>query len=112
MRNRKNEKAKMIADKILADLPKIIDKLPEKSKEVLSIIIRNSGYIKSNLLKDYDDEIRYWWNNDPPESAQGLLRLYGLMAVGKMPHGSKIFKTAFIPKEIREEIERLKLFQL
>ncbi|MBI4981130.1 hypothetical protein HZC30_06265 [Candidatus Woesearchaeota archaeon] len=102
---RKNEKVKNIADKLVADLPVIISRLPEKSKEALKFILQNGGYVKYNLLKDYDDEISWWWNNHPPKSTIGLLRLYGLIVVGKMPQGTKLFKTALIPKDINEELK-------
>ena len=102
---RKNEKVKNIADKLVADLSVIISRLPEKSKEALDFILKNDGYVKYSLLKEYDNEISWWWNNHPPKSTIGLLRLYGLIVVGKMPQGTKLFKTALIPKDINEELE-------
>ena len=109
---RKNEKAKDIAEKLATDLPTIINELPEKSKEALTFILKSGGFIKYSLLKDYDDEISWWWNDHPPKSAIGLLRLYGLIIVGKMPQGTKLFKTAIVPKDVKEGIERLDLLKL
>lgn len=104
---RKNEKAKDIAGKIMMNFPKIINDLPEKSKEALTFTLKNGGFVKYSLLKDYDDKITWWWNNSPPKSTIGLLRLYGLLIVGKMPQGSKLYKVALIPKEIQTELQKI-----
>ncbi len=104
---RKNEKAKNIAGKLMMNFPKVINDLPEKSKEALIFILKNGGFVKYNLLKDYDDEITWWWNNSPPESTIGLLRLHGLLIVGKMPQGSKLYKVALIPKDIQIELQKI-----
>ncbi|HIH10859.1 TPA: hypothetical protein HA241_01590 [Candidatus Woesearchaeota archaeon] len=101
---RKNDKARDIAEKIVTDLPAIINKLPDKSKEALKFILQNGGSVKYSLLKDYDDEISWWWNNHPPKSTIGSLRLHGLVVVGKMPRGTKLYKTALIPRELQEKI--------
>lgn len=101
---RKNDKARDIAEKLITDLSEIINRLPEKSKEVITVILKNGGSVKYSMLKDYDDEISWWWNNHPPKSTIGLLRLYGLIVVGKMPQGSKLYKVAMIPKDLQEKI--------
>jgi len=108
---RKNEKVKDIAGKLLAELPSFIDMLPEKAKEALALIMKNGGNIRYNLLNEYGDETPLWWNNQQPESTIGLLRLHGLIVVGKMPQGAKLFKTALIPKDVKEEMERLSLLK-
>jgi len=102
---RKNDKARDISEKIVTDISNIISRLPDKSKEALKFILQNGGLVKYNLLKDYDDEISWWWNNHPPKSTIGLLRLYGLIVVGKMPQGTKLYKTALIPRELRERLK-------
>src|SRR3989338_6179979 len=104
---RKNEKVKNIADKLVADLSVIIRRLPEKQKKALAFILKNNGYVKYSLLKEYDGKISWWWNNHPQKSTIGLLRLYGLIVVGKMPQGTKLFKTALIPKDINEKIKAI-----
>ena len=104
---RKNDKARDIAEKLMAGLPVIINKLPDKSKEALNFILQNGGSVKYSLLKEYDDEISWWWNNHPPKSTLGLLRLYGLIVVGKMPQSTKLYKTALIPRELQEKIKAI-----
>ena len=101
---RKSEKVKDIVDKLVTNLSTIISKLSKKSKEALTFILNNGCFVKYSLLKDYDDDISWWWNNHPKKSTIGLLRLYGLIVVGKMPQGTKLYKTALIPKELQEKI--------
>ena len=109
---RKNEKAKCITDKLMGNINAIINKLPEKSKEALALILKNGGFVKYSLLQKYDNEMTWWWNSHPPKSTIGLLRLHGLIVVGKMPQGAKTFKTVLIPKDIKEEIEKQDCFKM
>ena len=106
-RGKKNEKVREIANKVVTDLPSIIHKIPEKSREALTLVLKNDGYVKYNALKEYADEMPWWWNNTPPTSTIGILRLYGLIIIGKMPHGTKLYKTAIIPNDIKEELQKL-----
>ena len=101
---RKNDKVKEISEKIVNDMSRIINRLSDKSQEALTFILQNDGSVKYTMLKEYDDEITWWWNNHPPKSTLGLLRLYGLVVVGKMPQGSKLYKVAMIPKDLQEKI--------
>ncbi|MFH1711123.1 MAG: hypothetical protein ABH840_02315 [Nanoarchaeota archaeon] len=71
---RKNEKVKDIANELKDNIPNLIQNLPEKSREVLKLIVQNGGYVRYGLLKEYSDEIPLWWNNHPPESDIGILR--------------------------------------
>ena len=104
---RKNEKARDIVQKLITDLAEIISRLPDQSKEVLRFILHNGGFVKYSLLKEYDDEISWWWNNHPPQSTIGLLRLHGLVVVGKMFQGSKRYKVAVIPHELQEKVKSI-----
>ena len=108
-RARKNIKAKEIADKIQNNLSSILESLPEKSKEALKFILKNDSFVKYNKLKNYEDEISFWWSEHPPESTIGILRLHGLLVVGKMPMNGKLFKVALIPHEIRDKLKELLL---
>lgn len=102
---RKNDKARDISEKIMNGLSDIVSQLPDKSKEALHLILKNGGFVKYNLLNEYNDEISWWWSNHPPKSTIGSLRLYGLVVIGKMPQGNKLYKTALIPKELREKLK-------
>ncbi len=101
----KKEKIRGIENKIVNDLPQIVLKLPEKSKEVLAFCIKQGGVVKYGQLKDYDDDMDFFWKEEKPVSTIGMLRQKGLMVVGKMVFGDRQFKVAFIPVEIREGLK-------
>lgn len=109
----KKEKVLAIVNKILNDLPQIVSQLPETSKEILIYCLKNDGIAKYNLiLKKFnsDDDTDFFWEKDFT-SPLGILRQKGLVIVGKMMFGSKQFKVAFIPFEIREKLKYVLLPQ-
>lgn len=101
----KKEKIQGIENKIINDLPQIVLKLPEKSKEALAFCIKQGGVVKYGQLKEYDDDMDLFWKEEKPVSTIGMLRQKGLMVVGKMVFGDRQFKVAFIPVEIREGLK-------
>ncbi len=101
----KKDKIQRIEDKIVNDLPQIVLKLPEKSKEALAFCINQGGVVKYGQLKDYDDDMDFFWKEEKPVSTIGMLRQKGLMVVGKMVFGDRQFRVAFIPVEIREGLK-------
>jgi len=107
IKGKKSIKAEMIASKIQEELQSILNSIPEESKKALKIVLNNGGVVKYNKLQDYDDEITFWWSEKPPNSTIGLLRLKGLLAVGKMPMSGKMYNIAIIPDDIRKELKNL-----
>ncbi|HJH32127.1 MAG TPA: hypothetical protein C5S50_08135 [Methanosarcinaceae archaeon] len=103
----KKDKVRRIDDKIVNDLPPIILKLPEKSKEALALCVEQGGVVKYGKLKNYDDDMDFFWEGEKTVSTIGMLRQKGLMVVGKMVFGDRKFKVAYIPVEIREELKSL-----
>ena len=101
----KKEKIRAIENKIVNDLPGIIQKLPEKSRKALVFCIRQGGIVKYGQLKDYDDDMDFFWKEEKPVSTIGMLRQKGLMFVGKMAFGDRQFRVAFVPVEIREDLK-------
>ena len=101
----KNVKVKLIAAKLQNNM-EIISNLPQKSKDALKLILANKGFVQYGKLKGYDDDMTFWWNEDPPNSTIGILRLKGILAVGKMPNAGRMYKVALIPKEMRELIQK------
>lgn len=101
----KKEKIQQIENKIVNDLPQIVVKLPEKSKEALAFCIKNGGVVKYSRLKDYNDDMNFFWKDEKPMSTIGMLRQKGLMVVGRMIFGDRRFKVAFIPIEIRDSLK-------
>jgi hypothetical protein len=100
----KTEKVRAIENKIVNDLPQIVSKLPEKSKDALAFCIREGGFVKYGQLKDFDDDMDFFWKEGKILSTIGLLRQKGLLVVGKMVYGERQFKVAFIPVEIRDSL--------
>ncbi|MFC1719271.1 hypothetical protein ACFL6S_36820 [Candidatus Poribacteria bacterium] len=104
---RKNIKVKDIASKVSSDLASILESVPDKSREALKLVLDNGGYVRYGKLKGFDDEITFWWQDDPPTSTIGLLRLNALLAVGKMPTSGRMYKVALIPVDIRDDLQEL-----
>jgi hypothetical protein len=106
-KGKKNIKVKNIAAKVKSDLASIVDSLPKKSRNALKVVLDNDGFVKYNKLKDFDDEITFWWNENPPTSTIGVLRLNALLAVGRIPMAGRMYRSALIPSDIRSELQNL-----
>jgi len=82
-------------------------KLPERSIEALRLLFSRGWIVKYGVLaKRFSDEVSLWWNEEPPNSDIGLLRLHGLVVVGRMPSPTRLYKVAVVPVEARAQIER------
>src|SRR5207247_3458201 len=78
-------------------------KIPERSIEALRTLMENGFVMKYGALsRRFTAEVGFWWNDQPPESEIGLLRLHGLVAVGKMPMHGRLFRVALIPVDLRQ----------
>lgn len=106
-RGKKNEKVKDIASRVSSDLASILESIPVKSREALKLVLDSGGYVRYGKLKGYDDEITFWWNEDPPTSTIGLLRLNALLAVGRMPESGRMYKVALIPADVRDDLAEI-----
>ncbi len=103
---KKEERIPQIKNKMDGSFNEIIDKLPEECKYILKLIIKREGFVRYNLLNDYDDDMSYWWTSHPPKSEIGILRYNGLLTVGKLPLNGKMYKVALIPADIREKVKK------
>lgn len=106
-KEKKNTKVKLIADKLQYSMQEVIANLPQKSKEALHLILKNGGFLQYGKLKGYDDEISFYWNEVPPTSSIGILRLKGILAVGKMPMTGRMCKVVLIPKDIMGPLQKV-----
>lgn len=101
---KKNEKVNKIIATLVAPttLQDIIKTLPNTSLQVLKIVKQNDGVMRYNeLVKRYNgDDFSLWWKKNPPKTPIGILRIRGLLMVGKIPKGERLYKTAIIPKEL------------
>jgi hypothetical protein len=69
--------------------------------------LNRGGWVKyGELSRQFGDETRdgWWWDRNPPQSTIGQLRLRGLLFVGQAPIGSRHYKVAVIPNELREPL--------
>ncbi len=104
-KDKKSNKAKQIASTLHESIAGIMEKLPGESKEVLKLILDKGGYVKYGALKNYDDGMSFFWSEHPPQSAIGILRLHGLLTVGKLPMNGRMNRIALIPHDMREILD-------
>jgi tetratricopeptide (TPR) repeat protein len=105
-KGRKKEKVARIVSVLTSDrLSDIIEDLPEDSREALAFVMSKGGWFKYySLSRRYDAGMGFWWNDDPPCSPVGLLRLHGLLVVGRMRIKGRRYKVAMVPREVRERL--------
>jgi hypothetical protein len=105
----KKEKMDQIISRMTTELDKVIEKLSPKSREALKLVIDEGGWVKYNKLSsEYGEENdSYFWETEPPTSTVGVLRVHGLLFVGKAGIDGRNYKVAVVPKDIRKELEDL-----
>lgn len=107
-KGKKREKVKKIAGLLLSpELVNIVKKLPGDCREALELVLDRGGRVRyGELSRKYSSDIGYWWSDDKPSSVLGLLRVNGLLYVGRMYLKSRRYKVAFIPRELREDLRK------
>jgi len=103
----KKEKVREIEQRLTSNLPSVLQTLPKKAKDVLRFCIKNRGFVKYGLLKHYDDDFQFFWEEQPLSSTMGVLRQRGLLFIGRMWFGKRNYKVAFVPIELRDALENL-----
>jgi hypothetical protein len=105
----KKDKIDQIINRLTTELDKVLEKLPPKSTDALKLVMDEGGWVKYNKLsKEYGEENdSYFWETEPPTSTVGVLRVHGLLFVGKTGIGGRMYKVAVVPKDIRKELEGL-----
>jgi hypothetical protein len=104
---KKREKVGRVVSKLVEsgyarELLKDRRKIPERSLEALRRLVDNGFVAKyGTLSRRFTTEAGFWWNDQPPKSEIGLLRLHGLVVVGKMPMQGRLFRMILIPVELR-----------
>lgn len=94
------------------NLRKVWDSLPLPSREVISwIVLERGGSVKVQALSrryGADSDITWWWNEgQTPETPLGLLRLNGLVYVGRVRDGKRRVRIAAVPAELRKPLARI-----
>jgi hypothetical protein len=88
----------------VASLRSTIERLPSECRYALEYVLQQGGQVKyGELSRRFGDEIGdgWWWNEKPPHSTLGQLRLRGLLFVGRTPIAGRLYKVAIIPQELR-----------
>jgi hypothetical protein len=103
----KKDKIDQIISRLTTELDEVIMKLPPKSKEALKLVMDEGGWVKYNKLSsEYGEENNsYFWETEPPTSTVGVLRVHGLLFVGKAGIDGRMYKVAVVPKDIRKGLE-------
>lgn len=90
-------------------LRRIWRSLPLPSREMLGwLVAEKEGWVKiQQLSRRYgtDPDISWWWNEGQvPETPLGLLRLNGLVYVGRTREGKRRVRIASVPVDLREAL--------
>ena len=104
---KKRDKVKKLVTVLLSEhLQVVINTLPKDVLEALALVKQNDGMMKySELVKKCgDDDFGFLWEKNPPKTAIGILRIHGLLIVGRILKGERLYKTAIIPKEILQNL--------
>ncbi|MCD6290366.1 MAG: hypothetical protein J7M34_07675 [Anaerolineae bacterium] len=105
LRNRKAKTRALVAH--LTDPEKLkaaVHGLSTEAREALRMVMEAGGWMKVGpLYRRFGDcEGDGWfWEEEPPESVLGELRTRALLFIGKAPIGSRSYRVAVVPKELR-----------
>ncbi len=105
-------------EKLLVKLPqekslrRIWSHLPVSSRKMLAWLIQEKGGWATIRQVAYrfgqEAEIGWWWNEEQiPATPLGMLRLCGLVYVGKNPAGNRKVKIATVPAELRNPLKKI-----
>ncbi len=103
------EREKAVAEFLLFEgrLRQAIRSLPPKSREALVFIMSEDGVSRlSQFKKKFGpvDEDGWFWEDEPPASILGQLRVSGLAFVGRVPNGGRGLPAAVIPRDLRARL--------
>lgn len=106
---RKRKKGKEIAHKLKENLKGVTEKLPSDSLDAITFILERDGWVKSGAItRRFGKEDPGWfWEKHPPEGTIGVLRVHGLVFVGRAGFSGRRYKIFSIPVELREELEEI-----
>jgi hypothetical protein len=109
---RAKERVKEIAAKLpqAGFLREVLARLPAEAHEALRLVLQRGGWIKYGQLTrrfGSDSGDGWFWNERPPTSTLGRLRLHGLLFVGRAALGGKRWKVGVIPVELRDHLTRI-----
>lgn len=100
----KKDKICAIEVKLTTEAKDIVEGLSEGSRAAMRACMKHGGFVKYGLLRDFDDDLGFFWDEGPCRSPLGVLRQKALLFVGKMGFGDRSYKVAFVPVELRDGV--------
>lgn len=100
-------------EKTAHDQPRLIKvaaSLTDNQRAILSHVLAGGGVVKyQTVTRKYGDETEdsYFWSSNPPTSAIGQLRIWGLLFVGRMQIGQRREKVLVVPSDLRTYLAAL-----
>ena len=102
---RKREKVELIAELLEERCDEIAESLAEDARQALAFVMDRGGVVKySELRRNFDCSVSWWWSKKKQKSAVGMLRSYGLLFIGVMKL-DRYCKVAYVPAELRERLK-------
>jgi hypothetical protein len=83
------------------------DRLSASERELLGFLLDKGGQAASDVVTrrfGRDDADGWFWNEEPPTSVLGRVRLHGLAFVGRLATSGRTVRTVAIPREVREPL--------
>lgn len=104
----KRDKIEAVVSKLELHLPEVTKTLGERHLAALKKLSESNWVMKYGQLgRAFSTETGFSWNEHPPTSEIGVLRLHGLVAVGRIPEAGRLHKVALVPLEVRAPLKRL-----
>ncbi len=93
-------------------LAQIWRELPTGSREILRwVLLENKGWVTIQHLSvkfGRDSDRTWWWHEgEKPATPLGLLRIFGLVYVGKTQNGRRKMRIACVPVELRKPLRQI-----
>ncbi|MCG3109211.1 hypothetical protein L3N51_01501 [Metallosphaera sp. J1] len=102
----KKERIEALERLYLNETERVVNGLPAEAREALRFILEKGGMVRyGDLTRKFADDTTYFYHE--PRTPVGLLRLYGLVFVGKARKGERSYRVAIIPADLREKLERV-----
>lgn len=102
----KKDRVERIVSALNSRCEEIVKGLPRKSRQALEFVMSEGGVVRySELRKNFNCSINFFWNKHRPGSPVGMLRSHGLLVVG-VKKLEKHCKVAEVPGELRDKVER------
>lgn len=107
----KKDKIQAVVSKLELHFDEVAkEKLGERHVQALAMLLENGWVAKyGQLSRAFSTEIGFSWNERPPTSEIGTLRLHGLVTVGRLPEAGRLYKVALVPMEVRAPLKRFLL---